>query len=61
MRRMKLPQLPKIFPEPLSEEEIERVLAASLEGTHERLRNFAIMMLLLDTDIRLDEFVNLRL
>jgi site-specific recombinase XerD len=61
MRRLKLPKLPTTFPEPLGEEEIQRVLTASLDGTHERLRNFAIMMLLLDTGIRLDELVNLRI
>lgn len=61
MRRLKLPQLPKTFPEPLSEEEIHRVLVASLEKTNEQLRNFAIVMLFLDTGIRLDELVNLRL
>jgi len=61
MRRLKLPQLPKTYPEPLTAEEIERVLAASLEATHESLRNFSILMLFLDTGIRLDELVNLRL
>ena len=61
MRRLKLPKLPKKLPEPLSEEEIERVLSATLEDTRERLRNFAIMMLFLDTGIRLDELVNLQL
>jgi site-specific recombinase XerD len=58
---LKLPQLPKINPEPLSEEEIQRVLKASLYETDERLRNFAILMLFLDTGIRLDELVNLKL
>ena len=61
MRRLKLPKLPKTFPEPLSEEEIQRVLSATLDGTRERLRNFSIMMLFLDTGIRLDELVNLTL
>ena len=44
MRRLKLPQLPKTLPEPLTEEEIQRVLAVSLDQTYERLRNFSIMM-----------------
>jgi integrase/recombinase XerD len=61
MRRLKLPQLPKTLPEPLIEEEIQRVLAVSLDQTYERLRNFSIMMLFFDTGIRLDELVNLRL
>jgi integrase/recombinase XerD len=61
MRRLKLPQLPKTLPEPLTEEEIERVLTASLDTTRERLRNFSIFMLFLDTGIRLDELVNLKI
>jgi site-specific recombinase XerD len=61
MRRLKLPTLPKTLPEPLSEEEIQKVLSASLDSTRERLRNFSIMMLFLDTGIRLDELVNLKL
>ena len=61
MRRLKLPQLPNTNPEPLSEEEIQRVLKASLYETDEKLRNFAILMLFLDTGIRLDELVNLKL
>jgi site-specific recombinase XerD len=61
MRRLKLPQLPKTFPEPLTEEEIHRILTASLNSTNERLRNFAIIMLFLDTGIRLDELVNLKI
>jgi integrase/recombinase XerD len=61
MRRLKLPKLPITLPEPLSEDEIQRVLAASLDNTRDRQRNFAIMMLFFDTGIRLDELVNLRI
>jgi site-specific recombinase XerD len=45
----------------LTEEEIQRVLSVCLGSPQERQRNFAIMMLFLDTGIRLDELVNLRL
>jgi site-specific recombinase XerD len=61
MRRLKLPKIPTTYPEPLSEEEIERVLATSLDTSYESLRNFAIMMLFLDTGMRLDELVNLKI
>jgi integrase/recombinase XerD len=61
MRRLKLPQLPNTNPEPLSEEEIQRVLKASLQETDEKLRNFAMFMLFLDTGIRLGELVSLKL
>ncbi len=61
MRRLKLPKLPKTLPEPLTEDEIQRVLTSCLDSAFEKQRNFAIMMLFLDTGIRLDELVNLRL
>jgi len=61
MQRLRLPKLPTTLPEPLNEQEIRLVLSTCLETTHERRRNFAIMMLFLDTGLRLDELVNLRL
>lgn len=61
MRRLKLPKLPITYPEPLSQEEIEKVLAACLEETSERLRNFSILMMFLDTGIRLDELTGLKI
>jgi site-specific recombinase XerD len=61
MKKLKLPKLPTTFPEPLNEEEIERVLAACLDDTTERLRNYSIMMMFLDTGIRLDELTGLKL
>jgi site-specific recombinase XerD len=61
MRRLKLPKLPITYPEPLSQEEIEKVLAACLDETSERLRNFSIMMMFLDTGIRLDELTGLKI
>lgn len=61
MRRLKLPKLPTTYPEPLSQEEIERILSACLDDTADRLRNFSIMMMFLDTGIRLDELTGLKL
>jgi site-specific recombinase XerD len=61
MRRLKLPRLPATQPEPLTEEEIRRVLAACLDSSYECRRNFAVLMLFLDTGIRLGELVHLRL
>lgn len=60
MQRLKLPKLPTIQPEPLSEEEICRVLAISLDHTLERLRNYSMLMLFLDTGIRLNELITLK-
>jgi site-specific recombinase XerD len=61
MRRLKLPKLPITYPQPLSPDEIEKVLSACLDDTIERLRNFSIMMMFLDTGIRLDELTGLNL
>ncbi len=60
MQRLKLPKLPKIQPEPLSEEEIKRVLEECLYHTLESLRNYSMMMLFLDTGLRLSELMNLK-
>ncbi len=61
MERMKLPPIPKILPEPLNEDQIRRVLSVCLDRSLERLRNFSIMMTFLDTGLRLNELINLRL
>ena len=61
MRRLRLPKLPQTQPKPLSEEQIQTVLAACLDLTREALRNYAIMMLFLDTGIRLSELINLKI
>jgi integrase/recombinase XerD len=61
MRRLKLPKLPTKNPQPLSQDEIEKILSASLDDTSERLRNFSIMMMFLDTGIRLDELTGLKI
>jgi site-specific recombinase XerD len=60
MQRLKLPRLPVTYPVPLTEAEIEKVLSACLEESAERLRNFSIMMLFLDTGIRLSELTGLK-
>jgi site-specific recombinase XerD len=61
MRKLKLPKLPTTNPEPLSQDEIERILAVSLDDSSECLRNFSILMMFLDTGIRLDELTGLRI
>ncbi len=60
MHRLKLPKLPKTQPEPLTEEEIKRVLTECLYHTLESLRNYSMMMLFLDTGLRLSELMNLK-
>lgn len=61
MYRLKLPPIPKTQPEPLTEDEIRRVLTMALYHTLERLRNFSMMMLFFDTGLRLSELLNLKL
>jgi site-specific recombinase XerD len=60
MQRLKLPRLPTTQPEPLSEEEIRKVLAVSLDHTLERLRNYSMLTLFLDTGLRLNELITLK-
>jgi len=60
MQRLKLPKLPTTQPEPLSEDEIRKVLAVSLDNTLERLRNYSMLMLFLDTGLRLNELITLK-
>jgi site-specific recombinase XerD len=57
---MKLPKLPKTFPEPLSEDEIRRVLETTLHKSMEPLRDFAVFSLLFDTGLRLSEATELK-
>jgi site-specific recombinase XerD len=61
MQRLKLPKLPKVFPEPLTEIQIKRVLDNCLYHTMEGQRNFTMMMLFFDTGLRLSELINLRI
>jgi site-specific recombinase XerD len=60
MQRLKLPRLPNTQPEPLTEEEIRNVLAVSLDHTLERLRNYSMLVLFLDTGLRLNELITLK-
>lgn len=57
MQRLKLPKLPNTYPVILTETEIEKVLSACLE----RLRNFSIIKLFMDTGKKLSELTGLKL
>lgn len=54
------PKVPKKIIEPLTEEEIRRILSIIPQVTAEGLRNYAFFLLLLDTGIRLSEMLNLK-
>ena len=57
--RLQPPKVPQILIEPLTEDEIRRLLTAIPQDTLEGVRNFAILLSFLDTGIRLSELVNL--
>jgi len=57
--RLQPPKVPQILIEPLTEDEIRRLLTAIPQDTLEGVRNFAILLLFLDTGVRLSELVNL--
>jgi site-specific recombinase XerD len=60
-RRLKPPKLPQVLIEPLSEDEIRRVLVVIPQDTPEGVRNYALVLLFLDTGIRLSELVGLKI
>ena len=61
MARLKCPRTPRKIIPTFSAEQIERLLAALDPATHTGFRNYAIILVFLDTGIRLSELVNLRL
>lgn len=60
MRDLKLPKLPKTQPVPLTDEELEQIMDAIMK-TLERERNYAILLVFLDSGLRLSELRNLRI
>ncbi len=58
---LKPPQVPRKIIEPLSEEEIRRILTVIPRETIEGERNYALFLLLLDTGIRLSEMLALKI
>ncbi|MBN1887194.1 MAG: tyrosine-type recombinase/integrase [Thermoflexales bacterium] len=61
LRRLKPPKLPQVLIEPLNEDEIRRVLVVIPQDTPEGVRNYAIVLLFLDTGIRLSELTGLKI
>jgi site-specific recombinase XerD len=57
---LKPPKVPKVLIEPLGEAEIRRMLMTIPRNTAEGFRAYAILLLLLDTGIRLSEMMNLQ-
>ena len=60
-KRMKPPKLPEVLIEPLTENEIRQILVVIPRGTPEGVRNYAVVLLFLDTGIRLSELANLEI
>jgi site-specific recombinase XerD len=58
---IKPPKLPDILIAPLTEDEIRRLLLAIQRETQEGTRNYAIILMFLDTGVRLSELTNLKL
>jgi len=57
--RLKLPRLPRIIIETFSREQINALLSACKKNEVHGNRNYAIVLLLLDTGLRLSELINL--
>ncbi|MBN1887181.1 MAG: tyrosine-type recombinase/integrase [Thermoflexales bacterium] len=59
--RLKPPKVPQVLIEPLTEDEIRLLLVAISQDTPEGARNYAIILLFLDTGVRLSELVQLKI
>ncbi len=60
MAGLKLPKTPKKVISTFSQEEIQRMLNSIIRTTHRGFRNHTMILLLLDTGIRLSELINLQ-
>jgi len=58
---IKPPKIPQTLIDPLSEDEIRKVLLAVQRDTQEGQRNYAMILMFLDAGVRLSELVNLKL
>ncbi len=58
---LKPPKLPQILIQPLTEDEIRKLLLLIPQNTAEGVRNYAIVLTFLDTGIRLSELLNLKI
>jgi site-specific recombinase XerD len=58
---LKPPKLPQILIEPLAEDEIRKILLLIPQDTSEGVRSYAVVLLFLDSGIRLSELINLRI
>jgi len=61
MELIKLPRLPKQFPYVLSDSQVQALLKAPKQNTYEGYRNYVILLVFLDTGIKLGELMNLSL
>ncbi len=61
MANIKAPQIPRCYPYVLSEEDVLKLLRIAKGRTYEAKRNYAIVLFLLDTGIRVSELINLKL
>jgi len=61
LKRLPLPKLPKLLAEPLTEHEIQKIFASLNTKTKTGARDYAMVLLFLDTGIRCSELCRLRL
>lgn len=57
---IKPPKLPQVLMAPLTEDEIRTILLAIDRDSVEGMRNYAIVLMFLDTGVRLSELINLK-
>jgi site-specific recombinase XerD len=60
MAKVKMPKVPDIVIPTFSEKELEKLLAQPDKGSNEGFRNYCLMLMLVDTGIRLSELAHLK-
>jgi len=60
-KAIKPPKIPQVLMQPLTEDEIRRILVIIPQDTAEGIRNYAIVLTFLDCGIRLSELINLKI
>jgi site-specific recombinase XerD len=61
LEKLEFPKVPKKYVDVLSEEEKQKILASIDQNSEFGARNLAVVIMLLDTGLRLAELINLRL
>ena len=60
MAKVKMPKVPEVVIPTFSEKEVERLLVQADKGSNEGFRDYCLLLIFIDTGIRLSELANLK-